>query len=620
MMFDRSYFAGKVAAVTGGASGVGLALCEELLESGAAKVVLLDFNRENLARQEAALAAHYPGKVLGLPCNVTVEKEVQQVLEKVCAFGDGRLDIMINCAGSGLPGRFTREPEASDQTSPLMQCKVATNEDWEKGFALNFYGPVYGCRHALPVMLRQGSGQIVNIISGIAFSPMAYQSMYAATKAALNVLTLSLRAEYAHLGIKFNSATPGTTLTAIFAGMNPPPNAQPPRQSAQRILHGVARNDRLILGDDGDLDGVQTCFLPGVYSPLLDAAFLGFAHERKGGTLNYTVAKEQTTLPPEAEADKLALEQILQGDMSDPVALAKDLQTYLDKNRADRFPAEYFAGKTAAVTGGAAGLGLALCEELLLHGARRVVLADRNREGLEAQATRLGGQYPGRVLGVVCDVADEEAVRAMIARSADFFSGSFDLLINCVGICQRGRFADTQEGHEIEALLPVASQTHLESLFTTNFYGPLYGCRAVLPLMLKQGQGQIVNLLSGTGIVGMPYQSLYASSQAALNLLTLVLRYEYWDDGIKCNSATSGATASPGASPVDAQAARQSALRILTGLARNDRLITGDDADTMGAICWGNPKTAGLFDTAMMEMAALGRKGKLPGCAGVLHR
>ena len=614
MLFDRTYFTDKVAAVTGGASGVGLALCEELLESGAAKVVLLDYNRENLASQEARLAAHYPGKVLGLPCNVTVENEVQQGLEKICTFGEGRLDIMINCAGSALPGRFTSEPEAPELNGAAILCKVATNEDWEKGFALNFFGPVYGCRHALPIMLRQGSGQIVNIISGIAFSPMAFQSMYAATKAALNVFTLSLRAEYAHLGIKFNSATPGTTLTAIFDGMAPPPNAQLPRQSARRILHGVARNDRLILGDDGDRDGVQKCFLPGAFSSLLDNAFLGFAHARKGGILSYE-AEPEAKLPPEAEADKLALEQILQGDMSDSGAFFSNMQTYLENSRPDRFPAGFFAGKTVTVTGGASGIGLALCEELLLDGAKQVVLADRNREGLDGQTARLAHKYPGKVLGVVCNVADEEDVRAMTARSAAFFSNSFDLLVNCAGIGQMGRFSDTQEGHVVEALLPVAPQSQWERIFSVNFYGPLYGCRAVLPIMLKQGHGQIVNIISGTGIIGMPYQSLYASSKAALNLLTLVLRYEYWDYGIKCSSATPGVTATAifgeGGSPANAQTAGESAVRILTGVARNDRLITGDDADTIGAICWGNPQTAGICDTLLMGLAALRRKGIL---------
>ncbi|HKM20600.1 MAG TPA: SDR family NAD(P)-dependent oxidoreductase [Lachnospiraceae bacterium] len=66
MEYNRAYFADKTAAVTGGASGIGLALCEELLESGARKVVLVDFNEVNLRKHEERLQTQYPGKVKGM--------------------------------------------------------------------------------------------------------------------------------------------------------------------------------------------------------------------------------------------------------------------------------------------------------------------------------------------------------------------------------------------------------------------------------------------------------------------------------------------------------------------------------------------------------------------------
>ena len=113
-------------------------------------------------------------------------------------------------------------------------------------------------------MRRQGGGHIVNIISGIAFSPMAYQTMYSATKAALNGLTLALRYGLWDEEIRMTSATPGTTATAIWkaGGGEPPPGAQSPEQAAQTILAGVAKNERLVLGDQGDILGAKTCFNP----------------------------------------------------------------------------------------------------------------------------------------------------------------------------------------------------------------------------------------------------------------------------------------------------------------------------------------------------------------------
>ena len=176
MNATSEYYKDKVAVVTGGASGIGWALAETMLSYGAKEVVLADVNDENLKRETARLNMAYAGKVLGLHCDVTKEEEVQRMIRKAAEFG-GRIDILFNNAGAGFRGFFDKE----------------TNEDWEKAFALNFYGALYGIRAVLPIMRKQGRGHIVDIISGIAFMPMAQQTMYAATKAALNGLTLALR-------------------------------------------------------------------------------------------------------------------------------------------------------------------------------------------------------------------------------------------------------------------------------------------------------------------------------------------------------------------------------------------------------------------------------------------
>lgn len=242
------YYRDKVAVVTGGAGGVGLALMEAMLDFGARKVVLADFDDESLQREAARLETAYPGKVRGIRCDVTDEDQVQCLIAEAAGFGDGRIDLLFNNAGAAFPGRF-------DELS---------NADWGKAFALNLYGPLYGIRAVLPIMRAQGSGHIVDIISGIAFWPMAQQSMYAATKAALNNLTLSLRYEYWDENIRFSSATPGTTLSKIWerSGHTPPSHAQSPEQSAQTVLAGVARNERIAFGDQIDYDGGKHPFDP----------------------------------------------------------------------------------------------------------------------------------------------------------------------------------------------------------------------------------------------------------------------------------------------------------------------------------------------------------------------
>lgn len=266
MSETSEYYAGRVAVVTGGASGVGLALSEAMLSYGAEKVVLADFNDENLKREAARLEAAYPGQVLGLHCNVTQEEEVKDMIRKAAEFGGGRVDILFNNAGAGQGGYFEEQ----------------TNQDWEKAFALNFYGPLYGIRAVLPLMLAQGGGHVIDVISGIAFAPMAYQTMYSATKAALNGMTLALRTEYWDDNIRFTSATPGTTITGIWQGTEPPKGAQTAEQSARTILEGVARNERLVLGDEGDVNGAKNCFNP-EFAAWMDEYLLDVARKRRKG-------------------------------------------------------------------------------------------------------------------------------------------------------------------------------------------------------------------------------------------------------------------------------------------------------------------------------------------------
>ncbi len=134
------------------------------------------------------------------------------MIRQATEFGGGRLDLLFNNAGAGFAGDFDQQ----------------TNEHWEKAFALNFYGAVYGIRAVLPVMRAQGEGHIVDIISGIAFYPMAHQTMYAATKAALNGLTLTLRYALWAENIRLTSATPGMTVTAIWGDRDAPPELSIP--------------------------------------------------------------------------------------------------------------------------------------------------------------------------------------------------------------------------------------------------------------------------------------------------------------------------------------------------------------------------------------------------------
>ena len=260
------YFAGKHVVVTGAASGVGLALIEELLRRGAATAVMADYNEETLSLESERVARDHPGKVKAVVTDVTNAEAVEHLITEAAAFGAGRIDLLINNAGGPFSGQFEETSDA----------------EWQAAFALNFYGAVHGCRAVVPVMAQQGGGQIVNVISGIAYLPLAYQARYTATKAALHALTQVLRYEYWDLGIKVNSATPGTTKTGIWTEVPPPDYAQTAAESAEHILTGVERNESLIFGDTTDREKYELISNPAT-SAEGEAWLLDVARKRRAG-------------------------------------------------------------------------------------------------------------------------------------------------------------------------------------------------------------------------------------------------------------------------------------------------------------------------------------------------
>jgi len=267
MKYDREYYKGKTAVVTGAASGIGLALTNELLESHAAKVVMADINKERLDEEVKKMQEKYGDRVKGIICDISNEENVQSLISQSSDYFNSRFDILFNNAGAVFSGWFDE----------------VDNDKWKNAFDVNFYGALYGMRAVLPIMKEQGGGQIINIISGTAFMPMAQWGPYCTTKAALNALTLTVRAEYWDDNIKISSATPGTTSTNIFGDKKPDESKmQTPQESASRILNGTSKNDRVIFGDDLDVKGAKNCFTYKAQKGN-DAYLLNVAHERRKG-------------------------------------------------------------------------------------------------------------------------------------------------------------------------------------------------------------------------------------------------------------------------------------------------------------------------------------------------
>ncbi len=255
----------KVAVVTGGASGIGLALCEVMLSFGAKAVILADLNAEKLRTESARLETAFPGRAFGIQTDVTKQESVTAMIRQAAEFGAGRIHFLFNNAGLGLMKSFDE----------------ATDADWKFAFDVNFYGALYGIRAVLPIMRAQGGGHIANTASGIGFVPMAYQSMYSATKSALIGLTGSLRYELWDENIRVSTVIPGTVATPIWQG-KAPGFAITPEESARGILKGLAANERIIFVTDDDRNGAVNSTRPEA-AKAMDEYLLDIARRRRSG-------------------------------------------------------------------------------------------------------------------------------------------------------------------------------------------------------------------------------------------------------------------------------------------------------------------------------------------------
>jgi 3-oxoacyl-[acyl-carrier protein] reductase len=190
-------FDGQRAAVTGAAEGIGRAIAERLLDSGAA-VALWDMNPDTLAKTCAELAGH--GKVHGVRVDVTDPASVEAAAADTTA-ALGGIDVLVNNAGIAGPSVVTWE-------YPL--------EDWQQVMAVDLNGVFHCCRAVLPGMIERNYGRVVNIasIAGKEGNPNA--SAYSAAKAGVIALTKSLGKELAEYDIAVNCVTPAAARTRIF--------------------------------------------------------------------------------------------------------------------------------------------------------------------------------------------------------------------------------------------------------------------------------------------------------------------------------------------------------------------------------------------------------------------
>ena len=233
-------FSGKVAIITGGASGIGKAIAQELAEHGC-YLVLADVNRETMDETVAELkgsGANVDGQIVDVRDAAQVKALVEGTYKEL-----GRIDYMFNNAGINV----------------CAELRDTTLDHWNALIDVNLKGVVYGVDAVYPIMREQGFGHIVNTASMAGLVPSPSEGAYSATKHAVVGLSGALRIEAETFGIKVSVICPGVIetpmmVTSDFVNVEGEEilkelieKPMPVRKAAKVMVRGVRRNSAFIV-------------------------------------------------------------------------------------------------------------------------------------------------------------------------------------------------------------------------------------------------------------------------------------------------------------------------------------------------------------------------------------
>lgn len=226
---------GKVVVVTGGASGIGRALCEAFRTAGAAAIAVADMDRQGAEATAASLGG------LAFACDVSREGDIANLVEAVERQA-GPIDLFCSNAGVAV-----NDPSPEDVTS-------APNALWEKSWAINVMAHVYAARALLPRMIERGGGYFLQTISAAGLLTQPEGAVYATTKHAAVGFAENLAIMHRRHGVRVSMLCPMGVETPLLRGMRSGPQHRArvlsPADVARAAVEGVAAERFLILPHD----------------------------------------------------------------------------------------------------------------------------------------------------------------------------------------------------------------------------------------------------------------------------------------------------------------------------------------------------------------------------------
>jgi len=207
MSTDR--FAGKVALVTGGASGIGAAVVRRLAAEGCDAVVIADLDKEGAE----GIALGWP-TVGTAPVDVSVASDVDAAVDATVA-EHGRLDVVVHAAGVDDPESKAVLNQARASGEPVDALRQVSDRTWRRLMSVNLDGTFHVLRASARVMVPRRSGTIVTIGSSAAFDTLTGYGPYAASKAGAQALTQAAAKELIAFGVRVNAVAPGPVDTPM---------------------------------------------------------------------------------------------------------------------------------------------------------------------------------------------------------------------------------------------------------------------------------------------------------------------------------------------------------------------------------------------------------------------